>query len=157
MGRHGGRHAWQQLARCGHPEGELMTPASNFSFFLFKTLSLPGPPWLKVKESLGARWAPTSSLWPFVPALGPSSLLNFVFHALRPLKLCDPHRWPLMHAFMMQVLMMHVSLMQVSMQLVTYPWCMCIYDRDIDQQQDKRVLGVRIHLYLYLYLYTNPI
>ena len=66
--------------------------ASIQLFFLFKNLSLPGPPWLKVKESLGARWAPTSSLWPFVPALGPSSLLNFVFHALRPLKLCDPHR-----------------------------------------------------------------
>ena len=158
MGRHGGRHAWQQLARCGHPEGELMTPASNFSFFLFKTLSLPGPPWLKVKESLGARWAPTSSLWPFVPALGPSSLLNFVFRPSATQAVWPyPHRLPLMHAFMMQVLMMHVSLMQVSMQLVTYPWCMCIYDRDIDQQQDKRVLGVRIHLYLHLYLYTNPI
>lgn len=34
-GEGGGRHARQQLARCGHPEGELMTPASNFSFLLF--------------------------------------------------------------------------------------------------------------------------
>ena len=37
-------------------------------------------------RNLGARWAPISSWWP-------SGLLDFVFHALRALKPCDPRRW----------------------------------------------------------------
>ena len=36
------------------------------------------------------RWGLTSSWWPFWPALGPSCLLVFAFHALRALKPCDP-------------------------------------------------------------------
>ena len=41
-------------------------------------------------RSLGALRAPTSSLRPFGPALGPSSLLDFVLYALRVLRPCDP-------------------------------------------------------------------
>ena len=41
-------------------------------------------------RSLGALRAPTSSLRPFGPALGPSGLLDFVLHALRALRPCDP-------------------------------------------------------------------
>ena len=40
--------------------------------------------------SLGALRAPTSRLRPFGPALGPSGLLDFVLHALRALRPCDP-------------------------------------------------------------------
>ena len=41
-------------------------------------------------RSLGALRAPTSSLRPFGPALGPSGLLDFVLRALRALRPCDP-------------------------------------------------------------------
>ena len=41
-------------------------------------------------RSLGALWALTSRLWPFVLALGRSGLLDNVLHALRALRLCDP-------------------------------------------------------------------
>ena len=34
--------------------------------------------------SLGVRWAPTSSLWPVGPVLGPLGLLDFILRALRP-------------------------------------------------------------------------
>ena len=43
------------------------------------------------------RWGLTSSWWPFWPALGPSCLLVFAFHALRALKPCDPRRYLMMH------------------------------------------------------------
>ena len=49
-----------------------------------------------ITRSLGALRAPTSSLWPFGPALGPSGLLYFVLRALwalRPMasvRPCDP-------------------------------------------------------------------
>ena len=41
-------------------------------------------------RSLGARWAPTSSWRPFGPAFCPSGILDFVLHALRALRPCDP-------------------------------------------------------------------
>ena len=41
-------------------------------------------------RSLGALWAPTSSLRSFGPAFGPSGLLDFVLRALRALRPCDP-------------------------------------------------------------------
>ena len=41
-------------------------------------------------RSLGALRAPTSSLWPFGPALGPSGLLDFVLRDLLALRPCDP-------------------------------------------------------------------
>ena len=43
-----------------------------------------------LNRSLGALRAPTSSLRPFGPALGPSGLLDFVLRALRALRPCDP-------------------------------------------------------------------
>ena len=43
-----------------------------------------------ISRSLGARWAPTSSLQPFRPALGPLGLLDFVLRTLRLLRQCDP-------------------------------------------------------------------
>ena len=39
--------------------------------------------------SLGVRWAPTSSLWPVGPVLGPLGLLDFILRALRGLRPCD--------------------------------------------------------------------
>ena len=63
-------------------------------------------------RSLGALRAPTSSWWPYGPALG---LLDFVLRALRALRPCDPHRCiSIMHVSMMHVSMMHVSMMHVS-------------------------------------------
>ena len=47
-------------------------------------------------RSLGALRAPTSSLRPFGPALGPSGLLDNVLHALRALRPCDPHNSAMM-------------------------------------------------------------
>ena len=44
----------------------------------------------KYTRSLGALRAPTSSLWPFGPALGTSGLLDFILRALRALRPCDP-------------------------------------------------------------------
>ena len=41
-------------------------------------------------RSLGALRAPTSSLRPFGPALGPLGLLDIVLRALRALRPCDP-------------------------------------------------------------------
>ena len=38
--------------------------------------------------SLGVRWAPTSSLRPLGPTLGPLGLLDFILRDLRPLRLC---------------------------------------------------------------------
>ena len=43
---------------------------------------------LYLTRSLGALRAPTSSLWPFGPALGPSGLLDFVLRALRAFRPC---------------------------------------------------------------------
>ena len=43
----------------------------------------------KLTRILGARWAPTSSLRPYGPALDPSGLLDFVLRALRALRPCD--------------------------------------------------------------------
>ena len=43
-------------------------------------------------RSLGALRAPTSSLRPFGPALGPSGLLDFVLRTLRALRPCDPRK-----------------------------------------------------------------
>ena len=42
------------------------------------------------QKSLGARWAPTSSWWPFGPALGTSGLLDIVLRALWVLGPSDP-------------------------------------------------------------------
>ena len=44
------------------------------------------------------RWGLTSSWWPFWPALGPSCLLVFAFHALRALKQCDPRSYLMIRA-----------------------------------------------------------
>ena len=40
--------------------------------------------------SLGARWAPTSSWRPFVPAFCPSGIFDFVLCTLQVLRPCDP-------------------------------------------------------------------
>ena len=45
-------------------------------------------------RSLGPLRGPTSSWRPFGPALGPSGLLDFVLHALRALRPCDPRLHP---------------------------------------------------------------
>ena len=50
-------------------------------------------------RSLGALRAPTSSLRPFGPALGPSGLLDFVLRALRALRPCDPRNDVSDHTF----------------------------------------------------------
>ena len=44
---------------------------------------------IKVLE-VGARWAPTSNLQTFGPALGPLGLLDFVLRAFLTLRPCDP-------------------------------------------------------------------
>ena len=57
---------------------------------------------------------------------GPSGLLDFVLHALRALRPCDPRRCvhdACIHN-MMHVSMMHVYMMHVSIMWCMYPWCM---------------------------------
>ena len=49
---------------------------------------------INITRSLGPLRGPTSSWRPFGPALGPSGLLDFILHALRALRPCDPRPYP---------------------------------------------------------------
>ena len=80
-------------ANCSHltPMGKprlcdlnFISLALDLAFLPFGTVSL----WYT--RSLGALRAPTSRLRLFGPALGPSGLLDYVLHALRALRPCDP-------------------------------------------------------------------
>ena len=69
-----------------HPSVENQTTLDGGRCF---RKSANDPKYAKTR-SLGALRAPTSSLWPFGPALGPSGLLDFVLRALQALRPCDP-------------------------------------------------------------------
>ena len=102
-----------------------------------------------ISRSLGSRWAPTSSLQPFRPALGPSGLLDFVLHVLWALRPCYPRNVYLlvflsifdscdasiydtgimMHVSTMHVSMKHLSPMHVSMMHISpmhVSMCICL-------------------------------
>ena len=103
---------------------------------------------MKITRSLGARWAPTSSWRPFGPAFCPSGILDFVLHALRALRPCDPRTHSVGNPtnFMEKSNKFHREIQQISLRNPTdFTEKSNRFHGDIQQVSQKNLTNFSLH------------